>query len=84
MVAKRVPAGRDQLAPVIRAALGGRHRLRRLTRLPGGSKKGVYRAVLDDESTVIVYVPNGSTCSWRFGSAGSTGFSAGPASTPPG
>ena len=56
MAAKRVPAGRDQLAPVIRAALGGGHHLRSLTRLPGGSKKGVYRALLDDESTAIVYV----------------------------
>jgi Phosphotransferase enzyme family len=53
--AGRPAATRDALAPVAAAALGGR-RLRAVTRLRGGSKKGVYRAVLDDDSTVIIYV----------------------------
>jgi hypothetical protein len=53
LAAERIPAGCDQLAPVLRAALGGRRQLRRVTRRPGGSKKGVYRAVFDDESTAI-------------------------------
>jgi hypothetical protein len=56
VTAERAPAGRDELAGLLRAALGGQSRLRRVTRLPGSSKKGVYRAVLDDESTAIVYI----------------------------
>jgi hypothetical protein len=32
------------------------HRLIGVSRLPGGSKKGVYRLTLDDDSTVIVYI----------------------------
>ncbi|GGS79301.1 phosphotransferase family protein [Streptomyces cinerochromogenes] len=50
----RAPLTRDGLAPLARAALGRApaavHRLR------GGSKKGVYRLVLDDGSTAIAYV----------------------------
>ncbi|GIG56958.1 aminoglycoside phosphotransferase [Longispora fulva] len=47
---------REHVAGVVRAALGqGRH-AREVLRLRGGSKKGVYRLVLDDASTVVLYV----------------------------
>ena len=45
---------RDRLAGLTRAALGAG--LTGLTRLTGGSKKGVYRAALDDGSTAIIYL----------------------------
>src|SRR6516164_4156759 len=56
LVADRIPAGRAELAGIVRAALGGQRQLRRVARLPGSSKKGVYRAVPDDGFTVIIYV----------------------------
>jgi hypothetical protein len=48
------PAHRDRLAGLTRAALGTG--LAGLTRLAGGSKKGVYRAALDDRSAAIIYI----------------------------
>jgi hypothetical protein len=45
---------RGRLAGLTRAALGTG--LAGLTRLAGGSKKGVYRAVLDDGSAAIIYI----------------------------
>ncbi|MER7847044.1 phosphotransferase [Kitasatospora sp. NPDC096077] len=50
-----VAAVREQLAGAARAALGGGRRLERAERLSGGSKKGVYRLVLDDGTTAIAY-----------------------------
>ncbi|MFF3907588.1 phosphotransferase family protein [Streptomyces sp. NPDC001848] len=47
---------RDDLAPLAREALGPTRRLDTVTRLRGGSKKGVYRLTLDDGSTAIAYV----------------------------
>jgi hypothetical protein len=47
---------RDQLTNVVRAAFGSVRRLDTVDRLQGGSKKGVYRLILDDESTAILYV----------------------------
>ncbi|NYI04540.1 phosphotransferase family protein [Allostreptomyces psammosilenae] len=47
--------GREQLAGVARAALGATRRLVAVERLRGGSKKGVYRLHLDDDSTAICY-----------------------------
>lgn len=44
---------RDDLAGAARAALGGR--LVAVRRLPGGSRKGVYRLTMDDASTAIAY-----------------------------
>jgi hypothetical protein len=44
------------LAGVVRAAYGPRRRLTGLTRLRGGSKKGVYRLLFDDGETAILYV----------------------------
>lgn len=46
----------DHLAGVARAALGAGHRLTGVSRLRGGSKKGVYRLTFDNDSTVIVYI----------------------------
>ncbi|MDX6347070.1 MAG: hypothetical protein QOF84_1860 [Streptomyces sp.] len=47
---------RDHLEGVARAALGTEHRLVGVSRLRGGSKKGVYRLTFDNDSTAIVYV----------------------------
>ncbi|MFF7158511.1 phosphotransferase [Streptomyces sp. NPDC008139] len=47
---------RERLEGVARAALGPGRRIARVDRLRGGSKKGVYRLTLDDDSTVIVYI----------------------------
>jgi hypothetical protein len=56
MTPARTPLTRDALAPLARAALGPTRRLDTVTRLRGGSKKGVYRLTLDDASTAIAYV----------------------------
>jgi hypothetical protein len=47
---------REHLAGVARAALGADHRLVGVSRLRGGTKKGVYRLAFDDDSTAIAYV----------------------------
>jgi hypothetical protein len=47
---------REQLASAARAALGGGRRLERVERVAGGSKKGVYRLVMDDATTAIAYL----------------------------
>ncbi|MGW7267848.1 phosphotransferase family protein [Streptomyces sp. NPDC054842] len=47
---------REQLAGAARAALGGGRRLEAVERLTGGSKKGVYRLVMDDATTAIAYL----------------------------
>ncbi|WP_338782842.1 aminoglycoside phosphotransferase family protein [Streptomyces sp. DG1A-41] len=46
---------RTDLAPLARAALGPARSLTAVERLRGGTKKGVYRLTLDDDSTVIAY-----------------------------
>lgn len=47
---------RTQLAGAARAALGGGRRLEAAERIAGGSKKGVYRLVMDDSTTAIAYL----------------------------
>lgn len=47
---------REQLAGAARAALGGGRRLEAAERVAGGSKKGVYRLVMDDATTAIAYL----------------------------
>ncbi|WP_086801138.1 phosphotransferase family protein [Streptomyces caniscabiei] len=47
---------RERLASAARAALGGGRRLAAVERLAGGSKKGVYRLVMDDASTAVAYL----------------------------
>ncbi len=55
---------------MVRAGLGTSRRLAAVERLRGGSKKGVYRLTLDDESTVIGYVWAAAENYWpRRGSA---------------
>ena len=44
------------LVGVVASALGPQRVLRNVTRLTGGSKKGVYRLAFDDESSAILYV----------------------------
>jgi len=56
----------DHLRRVLQTALGSAQRIASLTRLHGGTKKGVYRAVLDDRS-VIVYVWDTSENYWPAG-----------------
>jgi hypothetical protein len=53
----------EQLSGVARAFRGGR-RLDGVTRLRGGSKKGVYRLNFDDGSTAILYVWDGAENYW--------------------
>ncbi|MFF9815092.1 phosphotransferase family protein [Streptomyces sp. NPDC014006] len=47
---------REQLAAAARAALGRGRRLEGIERLAGGSKKGVYRLVMDDATTAVAYL----------------------------
>ncbi|ELS56093.1 phosphotransferase [Streptomyces viridochromogenes] len=54
-------------APLTRAALGPTRTLTAVTRLAGGSKKGVYRLTLDDRSTVIAYVWSADEDYWDAG-----------------
>ncbi|MDG4790913.1 phosphotransferase [Micromonospora sp. WMMD1102] len=49
-------ADRAWLAALVRDGLGTDRRIEGLTRLRGGTKKGVYRLGLDDRSTVVAYV----------------------------
>ncbi|MFJ8197543.1 phosphotransferase [Streptomyces sp. NPDC096152] len=44
------------LAPLARAAAGPGRTLRAVTRLRGGSRKGVYRLAFDDSTTAVAYV----------------------------
>ncbi|MFI6851870.1 phosphotransferase family protein [Streptomyces sp. NPDC050416] len=52
----RRPLTRTDLAPLARAALGPGRTLTGVERLRGGTKKGVYRLTLDDDSTAVAYV----------------------------
>ncbi|UUU24715.1 phosphotransferase family protein [Streptomyces sp. DSM 40750] len=56
MTAARRPLTRGELEPLARAAAGPDRRLNAVTRLRGGSKKGVYRLTFDDGGTVVAYV----------------------------
>lgn len=47
---------REQLAGAARAALGPGRRLEGVEPLAGGSKKGVYRLVMDDGTTAVAYL----------------------------
>ncbi|MFD6171287.1 hypothetical protein [Streptomyces coeruleorubidus] len=56
MTRTRRPLTRTELAPLARAALGPGRTLTGVERLRGGTKKGVYRLTLDDDSTAVAYV----------------------------
>ncbi|MFD5229149.1 phosphotransferase family protein [Streptomyces qaidamensis] len=56
MIPTRRPLTTTDLAPLARAALGPGRTLTGVERLRGGTKKGVYRLILDDDSTAVAYV----------------------------
>jgi hypothetical protein len=56
VTAARKVLTRDDLAPPARAAVGPGRALTAVTRIRGGSKKGVYRLAFDDDSTAVAYV----------------------------
>ncbi|MET8248179.1 aminoglycoside phosphotransferase family protein [Streptomyces sp. NPDC005202] len=56
MTPTRASLTRADLAPLARAAVGPQRTLVAVARLPGGSKKGVYRLAFDDGTTAIAYV----------------------------
>lgn len=76
-MARRVVT-RAQLAGAAHAALGAGHRLIGVSRLSGGSKKGVYRLTLDDDSTMIVYIWDDAENYWPSGLADDAGHHANP------
>lgn len=55
MPADRTFARHDDLTDLVRAAFGSRRTLREVTRLRGGTSKGVYRLALDDGATAVLY-----------------------------
>lgn len=55
---------RDQLTSVVRAAFGPARHLTTVARLRGGSKKGVYRLIFDDESTAVLYIWDAAENYW--------------------
>ncbi|MEV5316604.1 phosphotransferase [Streptomyces sp. NPDC052687] len=60
---------RDDLVPLARAALGRGRQLAAVTRLRGGSRKGVYRLTRDDGCTAIAYVWSADEDYWDAGPA---------------
>lgn len=58
-------ADAKSLEPVVRTALGTHRKVTEVERLSGGSKKGVYRVVVDDGMTVIIYVWNSNEDYWH-------------------
>ncbi|AMW12667.1 aminoglycoside phosphotransferase [Streptomyces qaidamensis] len=56
MTPTRRPLTTTDLAPLARAALGPGRTLTGVERVRGGTKKGVYRLILDDDSTAVAYV----------------------------
>lgn len=67
MTATRKFLTRDDLAPLAHTALGPHRTLAAVTRLRGGSKKGVYRLALDDGSTAVAYVWSADEDYWDSG-----------------
>ncbi|KPM51895.1 aminoglycoside phosphotransferase [Frankia sp. R43] len=59
-------------------ALGTEHRLVGVSRLRGGSKKGVYRLTFDDDSTTIVYIWDDAENYWTTPQADDTDSHADP------
>lgn len=65
MTATRRHLTRDDLAPLAHAALGRTPTT--VTRIRGGSKKGVYRLVFEDNSTAVAYVWSPDEDLWDAG-----------------
>lgn len=70
----------DDLAGVARAAFDARHRLVGVSRLRGGTKKGVYRLSFDDDSTAIAYIWDEAENFWPSAPAGDPADAFSPAS----
>jgi tRNA A-37 threonylcarbamoyl transferase component Bud32 len=49
-------ADKEQLSGIVAEVFGSDRRILQATRLPNGSKKGVYRLALDDGTSTIVYI----------------------------
>jgi hypothetical protein len=64
MTAERKFADAGTLAPVMREVFGTDRRIAAVDRLLNGTKKGVYRIMLDDATSVIVYVWNADEDYW--------------------
>ncbi|MGW4642920.1 hypothetical protein ACWEN6_30690 [Sphaerisporangium sp. NPDC004334] len=64
MTAARRFADAGSLTPVMREVFGSDRRIAGVDRLLNGSKKGVYRATLDDATSTIVYVWNADEDYW--------------------
>jgi hypothetical protein len=62
-MARRVVT-REDLAGAAHAALGADRNITEVTRLAGGTTKGVYRLAMDDRATVIAYVWGDSENYW--------------------
>ncbi|MCX4905702.1 phosphotransferase family protein [Streptomyces sp. NBC_00878] len=58
---------RDDLTPLARAAVGRTRRLAGVSRLRGGTKKGVYRLAFDDDTTAVAYVWSPDEDYWSSG-----------------
>ncbi|MCX5293206.1 MULTISPECIES: phosphotransferase [unclassified Streptomyces] len=69
MTVTRKPLTRGDLAPLARAAVGPHRTLSAVTRLRGGTKKGVYRLAFDDDSTAVAYVWSADEDYWDAGPA---------------
>jgi Phosphotransferase enzyme family len=54
----------EDLAAATRAAMGTDRKIKGVTRLTGGSAKGVYRLTMDDHTTVIAYLWEASENYW--------------------
>src|ERR1700722_17075633 len=54
----------EDLAAATRAAMGSDRKIKGVTRLAGGSAKGVYRLTMDDRTTVIAYLWEASENYW--------------------
>lgn len=54
----------EELAGAVRAALGRGRRLAAVTRLAGGTRKGVYRLTMDDGTTAVAYLWEASENYW--------------------
>ncbi|MFI5675135.1 phosphotransferase family protein [Streptomyces cellulosae] len=65
--APRTPLTPDDLAPLARAATGPGRTLASVTRLRGGTKKGVYRLRFDDDTTAVAYVWSADEDYWDAG-----------------
>lgn len=55
----------ESMRPVVRAVFGSSRSLLRVERLAHGSKKGAYRLTMDDGTTSLVYVWDGSEDYWQ-------------------